>query len=310
MQKNGAQLRGDVTRHFILFGILFSICIVLKAGGFFGWALLPGFFALVNLAFAISADVKLKRRAVYEADMEAERAAYEAETEAEVEAVFEAVDEITAAHLNTLVVKHRKLVYRDDYGRTISDNWVTELFYFYDNILLPELLSRGLSQDIATSLKVDVLTRIGELVYDAQAESDRQSRGEKSLDVLRLSPSEYEQYCASELQAAGWDARVTAGAGDQGVDIVATRGGIRAVFQCKLYSGSLGNKPVQEVHTGRRFHDADVAAVVSNAEFTPGARAAATQTGVILLHHSELPTFDFGSATGIVNSDETGGSHG
>ena len=110
-------------------------------------------------------------------------------------------------------------------------------------------------------------------------------------DVMHLSPAEFESLCAELLTEAGWTAHVVAGSGDQGVDVVARSGGTTAVFQCKLYSSPLGNTPVQEIHTGRSFYDAQIAAVVSNADYTPGARAAAEQTGVRLLHHSELASF-------------------
>jgi HJR/Mrr/RecB family endonuclease len=103
-----------------------------------------------------------------------------------------------------------------------------------------------------------------------------------------MSPRDYEQFCCRELRAIGWDAHTQGGSGDQGVDVVARHGATTLVVQCKLYSGSVGNGAVQEIHTGRLFHRAEMAAVVSNAAFTPGARAAAQQAGVVLLHHTQL----------------------
>jgi restriction system protein len=45
---------------------------------------------------------------------------------------------------------------------------------------------------------------------------------------------------------------------------------------------------VQEVVAARSYWNADRAAVVSNAGFTPAARKLAGATGVLLLHHDDL----------------------
>ena len=39
-----------------------------------------------------------------------------------------------------------------------------------------------------------------------------------------MSPSEFETFCAEQLQKAGWNARVTQTSRDQGVDVVAEKG--------------------------------------------------------------------------------------
>ncbi len=100
----------------------------------------------------------------------------------------------------------------------------------------------------------------------------------------------YEQFCLGRLKAAGWRAHPTPASGDQGADIVATRGRIRLVVQCKRYGKPVGNAAVQEAAAARRYWEADAAAVVSNAGFTPAARKLAAATGVALLHHDALGT--------------------
>jgi restriction system protein len=106
------------------------------------------------------------------------------------------------------------------------------------------------------------------------------------------SPEQFEAFCAEILRRQGWEIRLTKRSGDQGIDIVAQRGGITVVFQCKMYTGSVGNKAVQEVHAGKDFLCADLAVVVSTAEFTPSARELANALDVILLHYSQLEEFD------------------
>ena len=71
--------------------------------------------------------------------------------------------------------------------------------------------------------------------------------------------------------------------------MIAEKDGIRAVLQCKLYSNPVGNKAVQEVNAGKIFEQAQIACVVTNSTYTKSARQLAQATGVLLLHHDDLP---------------------
>ncbi len=103
-----------------------------------------------------------------------------------------------------------------------------------------------------------------------------------------MDPIEFERHCAEAMRLAGWSAETTKGSGDQGVDVVAERAGIRVVLQCKRYNTSVGNKAVQEAFAAKTFARAQHAAVVTNSQFTPAARALAASTGVLLLHFTDL----------------------
>lgn len=107
-----------------------------------------------------------------------------------------------------------------------------------------------------------------------------------------MAPTDYELHCALLLRSVGWDAQTTVASGDQGADIIAHRGGVVLVVQCKLYSQPVGNSAVQEISAARLHQRADYAAVVSNASFTPAARQLAMTNGLYLLHHEELRVFD------------------
>jgi restriction system protein len=95
-------------------------------------------------------------------------------------------------------------------------------------------------------------------------------------------------FCANQLRQSGWDAQLTKGSGDKGVDVIATKNGVRVILQCKLYSKPVGNKAVQEAAAGKLHEGAHYAAVVSNSSYTPAAEQLAHTTGVMLLHHSGL----------------------
>jgi hypothetical protein len=108
-----------------------------------------------------------------------------------------------------------------------------------------------------------------------------------------MTPTEYEHLCARLLSQAGWKTEVTRASGDQGADVVATKGNTRAVIQAKKYSTPVGNDAVQQVYAAQAHYGATVGAVVCTAGFTASARQLARSTRVHLLHHDqllELPT--------------------
>ena len=100
---------------------------------------------------------------------------------------------------------------------------------------------------------------------------------------------EFEHWVAKNLNQSGWNAKVTSGSGDQGIDVIATKNGRTIGLQCKLYSSPVGNKAVQEAYAGKAFHQMDAVGVITNTSYTKSARALATDTGVKLLPHHDIP---------------------
>lgn len=131
---------------------------------------------------------------------------------------------------------------------------------------------------------------INNLVFEYR-EQEIESGAPTSVDIDSLDPVQFEHYCADLLNSSGWNARVTQASGDQGIDVIAMYGNVKAVLQCKKYSQPVGNAAVQEVIAGKAFEQAHVAAVVSNATYTPSAKQLASTTGVHLLHFSGLQQF-------------------
>lgn len=100
---------------------------------------------------------------------------------------------------------------------------------------------------------------------------------------LRLDGAEFEAYVARVLEDNGFKhVEVTRTSGDQGVDILAERGGKLYAVQCKNYAGAVGNAAVQEAYAGAQFYGCDEAAVICPGEFTRSARELAESTGVLL----------------------------
>lgn len=100
---------------------------------------------------------------------------------------------------------------------------------------------------------------------------------------------DFEYFCADLLRRNGFsEVSVTKGSGDQGVDVLATKGGIKYAIQCKNYASALGNTPVQEVNAGKTFYNCHVGVVMTNSTFTSGAKTLAQATGVLLWDRATL----------------------
>lgn len=99
----------------------------------------------------------------------------------------------------------------------------------------------------------------------------------------------FEQYCATVLRKNGFvNVSVTPGSGDQGVDVIAEKEGVRYAVQCKCYSSALGNTPVQEVCAGKSMYSCHVGVVMTNNYFTTGAKQLAEKNGILLWDRDKL----------------------
>lgn len=113
---------------------------------------------------------------------------------------------------------------------------------------------------------------------------------------------EFEFWCASLLNACGFNnVNLTKSSGDQGVDILAEKSGIKYAIQCKCYSSDLGNKPIQEVHAGKSVYNCHVGVVMTNRHFTKGGKELAETTGTLLWDRDKLKEF---YQTSIINQQE------
>ena len=95
---------------------------------------------------------------------------------------------------------------------------------------------------------------------------------------------QYEHRCAQYLGENGFtNITVTQGSGDQGIDVIAYKSGIKYGIQCKYYEGTVGNKAVQEAFAGAKFYDCAKAMVITNSTYTKSATELAQKLDVILM---------------------------
>jgi hypothetical protein len=187
-----------------------------------------------------------------------------------------------------LRVQRSRLVRKDDYGTEDLTKWETEKSRYLTARILPALRLHNLDVWAESAWpKIDAMI---EETSQRQPTSGSAAGATEIFDEGML-PTDYEIYCARQLERGGWVTRLTPITGDQGADIIARRDGKILVVQCKLYSQPIGNEAVQQVYAARTFQAAGFAAVVSNQPFTRSAEQLADVTGVRLLHHNQLSSF-------------------
>ena len=241
------------------------------------------------------------------------------------------VDALIQKHADTLLIKKLQKSRQDGYGNIDDDEWIREMEYFcqrvlrpafpqlcnwplldrfprrpkepisvqrpglLDRVFLSERELRRIRKDADTAETALVAENIRRSLFNrinTQLDAHSKNKSIQMFDVSSLTPTGYEAYCVQILRDSGWDATTTQTSGDQGVDILAKRLGKKAVFQCKFYTSLVGNAAVQEAIAGKAWASAYYAFVVSNADFTPPAKALAAKTGVHLIHNSALSNLE------------------
>jgi len=181
-------------------------------------------------------------------------------------------------HGQTLRLRVRQAAYHDPYGRRMLDKCYKELQYFHGNILIPALSPLSAEE---FELVSDVYAEWTQWMYDERFWSDSDEAQAWTDGVS------YERVVADLLTKEGFQVRFTPVTGDQGVDLIAERDGMRLAVQCKAYAKHVGNDAVQQVFAGAKFYDANISAVVAPNGFTVAARQLANSLGVRCIHHTE-----------------------
>lgn len=158
-------------------------------------------------------------------------------------------------------------------------------------------LTRKHNSSFAEILKDDIYSYRGRLNDENMAVYEDCYKSVESLaqvvgtidEVDIMSGNDFEHWCADLLAHNGFtNVIVTQASGDQGVDVTATKGGVKYAVQCKCYSSDLGNTPVQEVYAGKAMYECQVGIVMTNRYFTAGAKTLAAKTGVLLWDRDKL----------------------
>ena len=208
------------------------------------------------------------------------------------QATWDAVSkEISFQKLNLQIARTQKLT-KDQYGTLQTAAWAREISYFMETRIDNIIDSGTTNKNLRQKLRANAINMIADLAAHPLPVNAGTTAyiSDPTVFDTRMDPFDYEQHCALILRNAGWDAHATKKSGDQGADVIARKGNVRIVVQCKLYSGTVGNDAVQQAFAAQNFQGASGAIVATNSTFSQSARQVAATTGVILVHHTQLPT--------------------
>ncbi|MBO5315862.1 MAG: restriction endonuclease [Clostridia bacterium] len=149
-----------------------------------------------------------------------------------------------------------------------------------------------LNENSCFSIENDVLSirvQVCSLEVSLQFYTSKVKRQSLPLNFDNMEGHEFEFFCANLLKNNGYEKiNVTRGSGDQGIDIIAYRDGIKYGIQCKCYNSDIGNKAVQEVFAGKTFYECHIGVVLTNQYFTKSATELAKKNGIILWDRNKL----------------------
>ena len=190
-------------------------------------------------------------------------------------------------------VKSRNGYNADDFLKEIEiclqANFISDANVIYDFLKQNE---KGIKAAYKKSnWDYEILEPYGDCITVLLRDSERMVQ-ESILNMDYMGGSRFEYFCADILKKKGYEnVEVTKGSGDQGVDIIAERDGIRYAIQCKCYSSTVGNKAVQEVYAGKDFYRCQIGVVMTNNYFTKSAIELAESNGTILWDRDSLNMF-------------------
>ena len=112
------------------------------------------------------------------------------------------------------------------------------------------------------------------------------SSGQAAVD--EMAGVDFEHYVAAVLRGVGYTVEVTKASGDFGVDLIATKDGVRTAVQCKRQARAVNGSAVQQVVAGAAVHDCTATMVVTNHRYTPAAERLAEVHGCLLVDRVRL----------------------
>lgn len=101
-------------------------------------------------------------------------------------------------------------------------------------------------------------------------------------DVDLMTGLEFEDFIVNLFKRMGYETSKTPATGDQGIDVVAEKHGIKIGIQAKCYSKNVTNSAIQEVTAGVKHYRCDKAIVATNNVFTKSAIELAHSNNVVL----------------------------
>lgn len=219
-------------------------------------------------------------------------------------AAFKIASETIDKHLGVLLIKKDRLIRTDEFGETINSGWNSYIDNYYKTKIEP-IINAIIEKMSDEDFNVFETTRMNFAFWLAVNKDKIMQALYKNMNVyielnreeyqgaaLDLTGIEYENKIASMInKETSWTAELTKASGDQGADLLLTKGPIQIVIQTKYHKSAIGNSAVQEAYAAQKFYNSDLSIVVSNSGFTKSAEELSQSTGVKLMTDSQLLDF-------------------
>lgn len=199
----------------------------------------------------------------------------------------------TLKYKHVLYEKKRQLTRVNEYGFEDTKEWDAEVTTFAREVVGHHPQTANGNPALAVALIHLVSAFMVDSALKDAAEGTTHSSGPAEPVVSSTRKGiDFEQHCMSVLQEGGWAPVSTPKTGDKGVDIVATKRGLRIAVQCKSWGANVGSSAVQQIYTGSKFYDADAAVLLSETPLTAQAEEIARKLHVIAATVEDIPTLE------------------
>jgi restriction system protein len=133
--------------------------------------------------------------------------------------------------------------------------------------------------------------------YDALLAEFKTARNHfLSVEWRSMRGKPFEVFLKDVFEYLGYDCRLTAKSGDQGIDLIAKKEGTNIAIQAKAYQNSIGNDSVQQAVAGMRHYGCNQCAVITNSRFTPSAIELARTNNCKLIDETQIESLIVGEA--------------
>jgi restriction system protein len=196
-------------------------------------------------------------------------------------------------HIHALARRRQDLIKKDDYGLVHLEEWEEEKNFFINNVL-GNSLGNIYSKDFPVPyFLIDIMIDRYIDAYFKNGDAGGIIREYQGDDWENADQQAYRGYCMKLLELAGWKVLLPTEENIQSRDpILARKEETLFLATCTRASKPLGRRVIRETSEARRSHDADAAAIVTNAGFTRWAHFSARKHDVMLLHHSDLANIE------------------
>lgn len=175
--------------------------------------------------------------------------------------------------------KHLKIIFLEEEQKRVR------LEEEKKRVKLEEEKKLQLEQQKRTQLEEEK-KRVAERIKKQKNENILKNLNLNSID--KMTGFEFEEFIGYLFKKIGYEVIVTKKSNDQGIDIIVKDDFTKIGIQAKCYSGSVGNKAIQEAVAGKSYYKCDKVIVITNSSFTQSAIELAKCNNVGLISRKEL----------------------